>query len=56
MFRRDDPLTAIDAQLHDLAEALAACPDPDSADALKLLWRADLLLDRRSEVMSRVAR
>jgi hypothetical protein len=50
MFRRVDPLESIDAQLRDLVMRIRECTDPDSAEVLKLLWRADLLLDRRLQL------
>lgn len=46
MFRRVDPREAIGAQFRDLAQQKIECEDPDSAEALSLLWRIDCLLDR----------
>lgn len=50
MPKRVDPVEAIDAQLRDAAQARSECGDLRSAEALRLLWRCDLLLDRRLQL------
>jgi hypothetical protein len=53
MFRRVDPREAIGAQFRDLAQRKIECADQDSAEALSLLWRIDLILDRYLLLISR---
>ena len=51
MFRRVTPLESVDAQLRTVVQDRRECGDPDCAEALRLLDRADMLLERRLRLM-----